>query len=81
MLVAILFRIILWCLGWQLIDSTIFTYLQQWDRLVIVFSHTSYIDFYIMVMYMLAYPRELSVIRILVKPQPFKYAGWLLRKF
>lgn len=81
MLVAIIFRLFLWCLGWQLIPQETFDYLNKHDRLVIAFSHTSYVDFYIMTMYMLAYPHELRFIRILVKPQPFAYIGWLLRRF
>jgi hypothetical protein len=81
MIVAIIFRCILWCLGWQLMPPETLNYLAKWDRIVVVFSHTSYIDFYIMILYMLAYPRELKFVKILVKPQPFKYAGWLLRKF
>lgn len=81
MLIAIIFRCILWCLGWQLMSTETLDYLAKWDQLVAVFSHTSYADFYIMMLYMLAYPRELRYIKILVKPQPFKYAGWLLRKF
>lgn len=49
-------------------------------RSVLIFSHTSYADFYILILYLLAYPHRLRRIRTLVKPQPFKYAGWLLAK-
>lgn len=81
MLLALFFRFILWCIGWQLMSTETLQYLHRWNRIVIVFSHTSYVDFYIMILYMLAYPDDLYAIRMLVKPQPFNYAGWLLRKF
>lgn len=81
MLSALLFRFILWCIGWQLMSKETLEYLHRWNRIVIVFSHTSYVDFYIMILYMLAYPDDLRAVRMLVKPQPFNYAGWLLRKF
>jgi 1-acyl-sn-glycerol-3-phosphate acyltransferase len=33
-----------------------------------------------MILYKLSYPNELNHVRTLVKPQPFEYAGWFLRK-
>lgn len=81
MLLALFFRFILWSIGWQLMSTETLQYLHRWNRIVIVFSHTSYVDFYIMILYILAYPDDLCAVRMLVKPQPFNYVGWLLRKF
>ena len=75
----VLAKFTLWSLGWQsLTKETVFKLLKN-ERVIAVFSHTSYIDFYILTLYLLAYPRSLSTIRTLVKPQPFNYAGVLLR--
>ena len=54
--------------------------INKYDQTVIVFNHTTYADFYILALYILAYPYQLARAKVLVKPQPFKYAGWLLRK-
>jgi 1-acyl-sn-glycerol-3-phosphate acyltransferase len=71
---------ILYSMGWSLLDSAILNRVMKYRRVVLVFSHTSYADFYLMILYLLAYPRELKYMRTLVKPQPFEYMGWLLRK-
>jgi hypothetical protein len=77
---SILAKIILFSLGWELLDESIFNQITKYDRSVLVFSHTSYSDFYILILYLLAYPHRLHYVRTLVKPQPFAYAGPLLRK-
>lgn len=66
-------------MGWKGIDSNLLQKLSAHDRSVLVFSHTSYVDFYIFLLYKFAYPDELFHIRTLVKPDPFAYAGPLLR--
>jgi 1-acyl-sn-glycerol-3-phosphate acyltransferase len=71
-------KLCLFSMGWKLLDDNIFNRLKQFNRSVIVFSHTSYADFYILVLYLLAYPELLHKVRTLVKPQPFEYAGTLL---
>lgn len=76
-----IFKAILYTLGWNLIDLDVLARLTKNNRSVIVFSHTSYIDFYILLMYLLAYPIELVPVRMLVKPDPFFYMGWILRHF
>lgn len=77
--VSLVAKAILFSLGWSLIDNNLFTQLTKYDREVLVFSHTSYADFYILILYLLAYPRRLHRVRTLIKPQPFEYAGTLLR--
>jgi 1-acyl-sn-glycerol-3-phosphate acyltransferase len=74
-------RGILLITGWSPIKDEIFDRLNQYEHTVLVFSHTSYVDFYVLALYLMAYPKELAAVRTLVKPQPFQYAGWLLRKF
>ena len=74
-------KCILASMGWTPINQETFDNIEEHKRLVLVFSHTSYADFYIVLLYFLAYPYQLRNVRMLVKPQPFAYAGWLLRKF
>lgn len=78
--ITLLAKGLLLTLGYGLIKKETFVRIAPYDHIVIVFSHTSYIDFYILLIYLLAYRRELHHLRTLVKPQPFRYAGWLLRK-
>lgn len=79
--IALIARPILFCLGWSHISENALNRMSKYNRSVAVFSHTSYIDFYLFLLYFLAYPRRLNHIRTLMKPQPFQYAGWLLRRF
>lgn len=78
--ITVLAKLLLFTLGWSPLNKQMFQHLQQNKRIIAVFSHTAYVDFYIMSLYILAYPQELKHIRVLVKPQPFEYAGWLLRR-
>jgi len=64
--------------GWHLLDDVVLNKLTKYNRSVLIFSHTSYVDFYIFIIYLLAYKRYLQI-RTLIKPQPFEYAGLLLR--
>ena len=73
-------KFILFSMGWSSIDESIFNNLNEYPNTVIVFSHTSYADFYILILYMIADPDKFKHVRTLVKPQPFEYMGWLLRK-
>src|SRR3972149_2887012 len=77
---SLIARSFLFCIGWSGINQEISNRLNKYDRSVAVFSHTTYIDFYIFILYLCAYPQQLRYIRTVVKPQPFKYAGWLLRR-
>ena len=78
--VSLIAKAFILSIGWSLIDDHSLQLLNEFDRSMIIFSHTSYADFYIMILYLLAYPYDLNHIRTLVKPQPFEYLGPLLRK-
>jgi 1-acyl-sn-glycerol-3-phosphate acyltransferase len=74
-------RLILFVTGWSGLSHEQWKIFDQHPRAVVVFSHTSYFDFYILALYLMAYPNGFSSVRTLVKPEPFAYAGWLLRRF
>jgi 1-acyl-sn-glycerol-3-phosphate acyltransferase len=78
--VSLVAKTVLFSMGWSLLDNDIFAKIVKYKRSVLVFSHTSYADFYILILYLLAYPTKLDKVRTLVKPQPFEYAGYFLRK-
>ena len=78
---CIVSRFFLRVMGWSLLDPRTGKLLLSEDRVVMIYPHTSYADFYIFLLYRLAHPIWLGHIKMLVKPQPFVYAGWLLRKF
>lgn len=67
-------------IGWQDMPLDVQKRLIKYDRVVLVFSHTSYVDFYIFLLYILAYPKAFANLKFLVKPQPFAYFGYFLRK-
>jgi 1-acyl-sn-glycerol-3-phosphate acyltransferase len=67
-------------MGWKQPSSKQFQHLNKYSRSMIVFSHTSYADFFILILYMLAFPEQLKYIRPLVTPGPFRYIGFLLRR-
>ena len=79
-LFSILSKTILFVIGWASVNKNTFKRLNSYPRTILVFSHTTYCDFFIMILYKLAYPDELQHLKTLVKPQPFEYAGWLLHK-
>lgn len=68
----------LYLFGWHPLDEKILTALKNNQYLVCVFSHTSYYDFFFMVLYYLSYPNELLHLKTLIKPDYFKTLGWLL---
>lgn len=74
-------KLLILIVGWRLLTDDIFVKSTRYRRAVLIFSHTSYVDFWILVLYLFAYPKQLAHIRTLVKPQPFAYMGWLLRRF
>jgi len=66
--------------GWKPLSAKSETNILRNTRAIYAFPHTSYWDFYIFLCYMLAYPHLIDNVKILVKPGPFVYAGWLLRR-
>lgn len=75
-----IFKFVLYCMGWQPLNKEILAIIKNSRQTVCVFSHTSYWDFWIMLLYMFAHPSLWSSLNVVVKPQPFEYAGPLLRK-
>ena len=75
-----IFKFVLNCMGWEPMSKEMTDHLKNSRYTVCVFSHTSYWDFYVMAMYFLATPSMIGYSNVLIKPQPFKYAGWILRK-
>jgi len=73
-------KIILFLMGWKYIKQKQITKFNKFDRSVIIFSHTTYADFYIFILYFFAYPKDFKNLKVLVKPQPFEYAGFILRR-
>lgn len=51
------------------------------ERIVIVISHTSYWDFFILLLYRFAYIDLKNYLHVIMKPQPFELWGWLLINF
>jgi len=72
-------KMLLYLFGWHLLDPTILQLLRTNPYIICVFSHTSYYDFFFMILYYLSY-KELSNLKTLIKPDYFKYIGWLLYK-
>jgi hypothetical protein len=61
-------------LGWsELPLSIINRFAKPKTKLVCIFSHTSLWDFYILTLYLLAYPQELAMVRFLVRADFFRY--------
>src|SRR5581483_849382 len=77
-------RKVLSTLGWSTsIDLRIKYLINKYDRIIIVYPHTSQWDFVFAILYSLIYHQiirdaEHEVV-ILMKPQPFKYFGFILR--
>jgi len=72
---------ILYVMGWNPIDANLLCRLNHYDRQILVYNHTSYADFFIMLLYMFKYNTELYYMRTLMKPQPFRYIGRILNFF
>jgi len=78
-LAQILAQTLLTIMGWHLPNEHEVHRITKYDRIVLVFSHSSYWDFFIMALYVLAYPNDLHRLRTLISPGPFKYANFLMR--
>jgi len=74
-------RFIIWLIGWNYITPDVLYKLSNKESLVIVFSHTSYYDFFILLLYMLAYPTELSHFKVLIAPKYFNKFKPILERF
>lgn len=68
---------ILWSVGWTVPTSDLFEDYTKSKR-VVLFSHSSYWDFVLLLLYWMAVPSIMKDMYVVMKPQPFKYLGWLL---
>ena len=80
MLLSLVFQFILTILGWEEPSKDMIERLTSKEKVIVVISHTTYADFWIMVLHRLAYPHLFDGIRFVVKPEPFKKYSWLLGK-
>lgn len=78
-MLRLLSKTILWMMGWYPLNQQLIDMIAKHKRLVCVFSHTSYYDFIMMVLYYLAYPEYLRNLRTLITPVYFDRLSWLLR--
>jgi 1-acyl-sn-glycerol-3-phosphate acyltransferase len=67
-LVKYLSQLVLYIIGWKPLINT----LLPKKRYIMVFSHTSYYDFTIMLLYKFAYPHYFSDLKVLIKPDYFE---------
>lgn len=63
--------------GWNLLDEKEKIKFLMIRKVILIYPHTSYWDFYFMILYRFAYPEELGDMYSLVKPQIFEKFGWL----
>ncbi len=71
--------LILQLMGWSFLDDQAYQYMNNNARMVCVFSHTSYYDFFLMVLYYFAHPNQLTHLKTLINPYYFNYIGFFLR--
>lgn len=75
-LVTSFWSLILFILGWQPLPSIPIP-----RRSIFIFSHTSYWDFFLFLLYKGAYPAIFGSVFTLVKPQAFERWGWFLTRW
>jgi 1-acyl-sn-glycerol-3-phosphate acyltransferase len=76
----IISRFLLYLCGWSPLSNDQKIILNPSDnyRRILIFSHSSYWDFFILTLYLLAYPSTLAHVYTLIKPGPFRYFSFLL---
>lgn len=75
----LIFKFILTILGWKIVPEDQLKSLKYYNKSVALFSHSSYWDFWLLILYALAHPGSLDDVFVVVKPQPFENP--LIRKF
>lgn len=71
---------LLYICGWQIPRERDFLHIYEQDRIVLVFSHTSIWDFVIFIIMSFSKPEAFENVYCIMKPQPFKRFGTILRK-
>lgn len=75
----IICSIILYIIGWNNINPKLTKIFSQNNKIVCVFSHTSYYDFFIMLLYKYKYYLVFQYMKVLIKPDYFNgILGYLL---
>lgn len=67
-------------IGWKIPDPKIYLDRSDISRAIIVFSHTSYVDFIIFLLYSWIDPIYYSDVKIIMQPKPFQKYGWILKR-
>ena len=82
MIISKIARGILFLWGWNPIDKDLWKQITYFDRSIWVYSHTSYFDICIVMLYIIASDGKLSFVKTLVQPQAFenKFIGNILTK-
>lgn len=78
-LLSIPSSLLLYTMGWSFINHDVKNLIHNNDKMVCVFSHTSYYDFFIMVLYYLSHPNDLCHLKTLIRPDYFDTFGPFLR--
>lgn len=76
-------QVLLFMLGWSSLSWELMQLNKKYKRKVVIFSHTSYCDFILLLLYRITYWEIFGPTFILVKPQLFSNAvvAYVLRKF
>jgi 1-acyl-sn-glycerol-3-phosphate acyltransferase len=75
----IICSIILYIIGWKNINPKLVNILNKHNKIICVFSHTSYYDFFIMLLYKYKYYLVFQYMKVLIKPDYFNgILGYLL---
>lgn len=69
---------ILYLMGWKPLNLQ--NHYDQHKYIVCVFSHSSYYDFFIMLLYKYKYYNKLHNLKVIIKPDYFQYMGFLLKR-
>ena len=69
--ISYIFKLILITLGWSLITQKQLETVKRNNKTILLFSHTSYFDFWILILFTLAQPEILEDVYVVMKPQPF----------
>lgn len=72
-------RTMLSLMGWEVQDIDYYRSRIPDTRTILLFSHSTYWDFVIFMLYSMACPGMLDDLYTVMKPGPFKWFGWLLR--
>lgn len=70
----------LYVCGWQPLEDNVINTMNESDYLVCVFSHSSFYDFFFMLMYYFSNYNTLGNLRTVIKPDYFSSIGWFLTR-